>query len=609
LLDVATRSADLLVATFGPGRRSIWPGHQITEMGLAKLYRATGKREYLDLAKFLLDCRGGSGEYWQAHKPVLEQDEAVGHAVRASYMYAGMADVAAMTGDENYLRAIIRIWDNVVGRKLYITGGIGATGAGEAFGRDFQLPNMTAYAETCAAIGNVYWNHRLFLLLKDARHIDVLERTLYNGLLSGVSLDGKAFFYPNPLESTGQHARSPWFGVACCPGNMTRFIASVPGYLYASEGRDLYVNLYAAGTARVELEGTGVTVTQQTDYPWDGDVRLEIRPESETSFALKLRIPGWAREQAVPGNLYTFAASSPSEATIRINGERVDATANNAGYVTLSRAWRSGDVVEMSIPMPVRMVNSHPNVADNEGRVAIQRGPLVYCAEGADNGGSVRNLLLVEDAAVAAEPRADLLGGVTVVRASAQALAHRPQGGIERKPVEMTLIPYFAWANRGRGEMMVWIPNREENARPTPLPTLASRARVRASEGQNPAAINDLAKPLSATDQSVPFFHWWPKKGTLEWVEMTLDEESSVSEATVYWFDDTGRGECRVPQSWRLLYRDGEEWKPVSASTPFGTAEDSPNRIAFSPVETRQLRLEVQLQPRWSAGLYEWEVR
>ena len=317
LLDIAIRTADLLDQTFGPGKKSIWPGHQITEMGLAKLYRVTGEERYLKLAKFMLDERGPNPgektnprglEYNQAQQRVIDQTEPVGHAVRATYMYSGMADVAALTGDEAYVKAIDTIWANTVGRKLYITGGIGASGAGEAFGRHYELPNMTAYNETCASVGMDYWNHRLFLLHGDAKYIDVMERTLYNGLISGVALDGKTFFYPNPLESNGQHERSPWFGVACCPGNITRFLASVPGYVYAHKGDAVFVNLYAAGTAEIE---TGperkVTLVQDTRYPWDGTVRITVTPDRPRRFPINLRIPGWARNEVVPSDLYRFA--------------------------------------------------------------------------------------------------------------------------------------------------------------------------------------------------------------------------------------------------------------------------------------------------------------
>ena len=294
-----------------------------------------------------------------------------------------MADVAALTGDASYLKAVDAIWESVVGKKLYLTGGIGASGRGEAFGGEYELPNMTAYNETCAAIGNDYWNHRLFLLHGDAKYIDVMERTLYNGLISGVSLDGKSFFYPNPLESNGQHERSPWFGVACCPGNITRFLASVPGYVYALQGDTIFVNLFAKGTAEVTLQdGRKVTLSQETRYPWDGAVRLTVAPERPGSFALKVRIPGWARNEVVPSDLYRFADANAERAEMRVNGTPVAVTPTN-GYAEVRRAWTRGDVVELDLPMPVRRVLANDKVEADRGRAALQRGPIVYALEGA----------------------------------------------------------------------------------------------------------------------------------------------------------------------------------------------------------------------------------
>lgn len=607
LLNVATKSADLLVATFGPGKRAVAPGHQIVEMGLAKLYRVTGRVEYLDLAKFFLDCRGGGSDYSQDDKPVVDQSEAVGHAVRASYMYSGMADVAALTGDPSYLKAIDRIWDDVVAKKLYVTGGIGATGAGEAFGKAYELPNMSAYCETCAAIGNDYWNDRLFLLHKDAKYIDVLERTLYNGLLSGVSLEGKDFFYPNPLESIGQHQRSAWFGCACCPGNITRFIASVPGYFYAQQGSNLYVNLYAGGTADVAMDGgRRVQVVQKTDYPWSGDVKLTVNPAKPGRFAMNVRIPGWARNEAAPSDLFRFADRAPMP-TLSVNGKPVPMTVVK-GYVAVDRAWKKGDVVALSLPMPARRIVSSDKVLADQGRVAVQRGPVVFCAEGVDNGGKVRNLLLPDAAALTATRRPGLLGGVVTLTGTAQSLTAAADGSIVKAPKTVTMIPYYAWCNRGRNEMEVWLPNSEKTAKPTPLPTVSTRARIRASEGNDPKAINDGLEPGFMGDDSNPYFHWWPKKGTTEWVEMTLPEATTVSESTLYWFDDTGRGECRVPEGWKLLYKDGDAWKPVEDAT-YGVLKDQPNRTTFKPVKTTALRLEVKLQKDFAAGIWEWKAR
>jgi len=616
LLDVALRTAELLDQTFGPGKQSIFPGHQITEMGLVKLYRVTGDVRYLNLAKFLLDVRGpdgskGAGEkYNQSHQKVVEQDEAVGHAVRATYMYSGMADVAALTGDEAYVKALDRIWDNVVGKKLYVTGGIGSTSSGEAFGLNYELPNMSAYNETCAAIGNDYWNHRLFLLKADGRYIDVMERILYNGLLSGVSLDGKAYFYPNPLESAGQHQRSPWFGVACCPGNMTRFLASVPGYVYAHKDDTLYVNLFVASTADVKMDGGAVNLVQQTRYPWDGAVKITVRPAKSRSFALNVRVPGWARGEAVPSDLYRFADTSNEPVTLKVNGRAVP-VAVEKGYARIAREWAAGDVVELSLPMPVRRVAASPAVDADQGRVALQRGPLVFAAEWPDNpGGHVRNLLLADDAPLATEFRPSLLGGVQVVKSKAVTLSYDEQGQVQRGDVELTAIPYYAWANRGPGEMVVWIPNQPTSARPQPRPTLASNAKVVSSPaGHNLRAVNDQSEPKSSRDGTDSFFHWWPEKGTTEWVEYQFEGATPVSEVEVYWLDDTGSGESRVPASWRLLYEDGEAWKPVEAAGPYGVEKDRFNRVAFKPVTTSALRLEVSQQPQWSAGIQEWKLK
>ncbi len=360
LLDVAIKAADLLVATFGPGKRTTWPGHQITEMALVRLYRVTGTEAYLSLAKFLLDERGPGpypeGEranprglnYNQAHLKVVEQSEPVGHAVRAVYMYSGMADVAAVTGDEKMRAAGKRIWDYLIASKLYLTGGIGASGSGEAFGQPYELPNMTAYNETCASVGMDFWNHRLFLLEGDAKYIDVMERTLYNGLVSGVSLDGKTFFYPNPLESNGQHARQEWFGVACCPGNITRFMPSVPGYLYATRGDSVYVNLFAKGTANIDLPGGAITIEQDTRYPWDGAVEDDRRRRTQPrgAFAINVRIPGWARNEPVPSDLYVYTDEiDVPAASLRVNGSPVPMVLDK-GFVTVDRTWSRGDVID-----------------------------------------------------------------------------------------------------------------------------------------------------------------------------------------------------------------------------------------------------------------------
>jgi uncharacterized protein len=473
LLDVALRTADLLTSTFGPGKASIWPGHQIAEMGLAKLYRVTGDERYLALARFMLDRRGtdaAPGEdhvYNQAHIRVIDQTEAVGHAVRATYMYSGMADVAALTGDQSYIQAIDRIWQNVVGRKLYVTGGIGARHEGEAFGDDYELPNATAYNETCAAVGNDFWNHRLFLLHGDSRYIDVLERTLYNGLLSGVSLDGKAFFYPNPLESAGRYTRSPWFGVACCPGNITRFLASLAGYVYAQRADSIYVNLFIAGSADIAMaSGNKVQLVQATRYPWDGDVRITVRPQAPGPFALRIRVPGWAGNDAVPSDLYHFTTPVTTPVTLSVNGQNVALTTEQ-GYAVVTRPWQTGDVVWLHLPMPIRRVVASSEVSADRGRVALQRGPIVFAAEWPDNpGGHVLNLMLPDTEPLRAEFRPTLLNGVEVIAGHALAYSADATGTVTPRTQPFVAIPYYAWANRGPGEMSVWLADSEDTVRP-----------------------------------------------------------------------------------------------------------------------------------------------
>jgi uncharacterized protein len=619
LLDVALKSADLLTQTFGPGQQAIWPGHQITEMGLVKLYRVTGDDRYLDLAKFLLDVRAPDApktsnhpaQYNQSYKKVVEQTEAVGHAVRATYMYSGMADVAALTGDTEYVNAIDTIWGDVVGKKMYVTGGIGSRGAGEAFGNAYELPNMSAYNETCAAVGNDFWNQRLYLLHADAKYIDVMERTLYNGLLSGVSLDGKSFFYPNPLESKGQHKRQPWFGVACCPGNITRFLASLPGYVYAQQQDKLFINLFVASTADVKMEGgRAVKLIQETHYPWDGAVKITVNPDKRGSFTINVRIPGWAHNEAAPSDLYRFLDQVSEPVVLKVNSEPVPIKLDK-GYVSLNRNWKRGDVIELMLPMPVRRVVANEQVTADRGRVALQRGPLVYCAEWPDNpGGHVRNLMLHDEAKLAAEFKPDLLNGVTVIKGRAVGFVYDEDGKLQKRQQAFLAIPYYAWANRGPGEMAVWIPNNEANVTVPPPPTVASTSRVSVSErAHNPTAINDQSEPRSSRDNSDIYLHWWPEKGATEWVEYAFAKPAMVSETEIYWYDDTGRGECRVPASWRLLYRDGNEWKPVEAASAFGIEKDRFNKVSFKPVTTSGLRIEVTMQKEWSAGIQEWKVK
>ena len=470
LLNIALKNADLLDRVFGPGKNEDAPGHQVIEMGLVKLYRLTGDERYLNLAKFLLDTRGpGGNPYNQSHAKPYEQSEAVGHAVRATYMYSGMADIAALTGDQRYLKAIDRIWEDVVSKKLYLTGGIGATGHGEAFGRAYELPNETAYCETCAAIGNVYWNHRMFLFHGDGKYIDVLERTLYNGLISGVSLEGNRFFYPNPLASHGQHQRSPWFGCACCPGNIARFVASLPGYVYAQVDDRLYVNLFVQGTGTIKMDRGPVRILQQSNYPWEGQITLIVDPQEAGPFTICVRVPGWAQNAPVPSDLYHYLQTRPEMIGLKINGEATDFDIER-GYIHLERTWQTGDIIELDLPMPIRRVIANEKVEADLGRVALERGPLVYCAEWPDNDGQIFNLVLDDSQALQARHQADLLGGVTVIQGKATGLSYASDGKtLIRRQRNLTMIPYYAWAHRGQGEMAVWLARDESVAEP-PLP-------------------------------------------------------------------------------------------------------------------------------------------
>jgi DUF1680 family protein len=459
LLDVAIRNADLVAATFGPAGRHAIPGHEVIEVGLVKLFRVTGTRAYLDTAKFFIDQRGrphpdmqdypagpfamyNERPYKQDQAPFVDQTRAVGHAVRAVYLYMGAADVAALTGAPGYDAALDRLWADMTSKRMYLTGGIGARGTTESFGEDYELPNQRAYTETCAAVGNVLWGHRMFLLHGDGKYLDVLEQVLYNGFLSGVSLSGDRFFYQNPLESTGRAQRSEYFDVACCPANLARLMEQIPGLVYSTRGDEVLVNLYAASEARIPTAGGEVTIRQKTGYPWDGGVSLTIDVPRPRAFAIALRVPSWATGTALPGGLYRFLDPPAATVRLRVNG-RPQRVAVERGLATLTRTWKTGDVLELDLPMTPRRVTSDTHVADNVGKVAVQRGPIVYALEAIDNGGKALGVRLPAGP-LAHEFRPGLLDGVEVISAGA-----------------LTLVPYYAWNNRGAAEMAVWLPQQE----------------------------------------------------------------------------------------------------------------------------------------------------
>ena len=476
-LNIAKRYADCVIKEVGPkpGQATVVPGHQIAEMALARLYTLTGEQKYLDQAKYFLDYRGKTSIrdlYSQSDKPVVDQSEAWGHAVRAGYMFAGMADVAALTKDSSYIKAIDRIWNNIVSRKYYLTGGVGARHAGEAFGADYELPNMTAYNETCAAIAQVYLNERMFLLHGESKYIDCLERTLYNGVISGMSMDGGRFFYPNPLSSDGKYkfnadgttTRQPWFGCACCPSNLCRFIPSLPGYLYGVKDNNIYVNLFAGNTSTIKVGGKDVVLEETTEYPWDGDIKIVVKKNAAKGANLLVRIPGWVRNQVVPSDLYAYSDSEKPAYSVSVNGKPVDLDALDKGYVPVKNI-KKGDVIRIHFDMPVRTVVANKKVADDKGRVAVERGPLVYCAEAVDNQNEpvLRTVMskkpafsLVDSYSIAnTETQGAPAFTVKAIKTDAQIL-EETGNGVSVKNQQLTLIPYYAWNHRGADQMNVW---------------------------------------------------------------------------------------------------------------------------------------------------------
>jgi len=474
LLDVATRYANHIDSVFGPGKRDWVPGHEEVELALVKLYRATSDERFLKLSQWLLEERGrglGKGYTWnnkdwggvnyvQDNVPVRDISHIVGHAVRAMYLYSGMADVAALMNDTGYVRALERVSEHVTDRNMYLTGGIGPSGHNEGFTEDYDLPNLSAYCETCASVGMVFWNSRMNRLTGESKYVDILERSLYNGALDGLSLSGDRFFYENPLASDGTHKRAEWFGTACCPSNIARLVSSVGGYIYGRASDGIYVNLFVSSTTTLPLAGTDVKVSMATNYPWDGDVTIALHPKSQAKFNILVRIPGWAQNKPVPGSLYRFLDASDAQWALRVNGKPASYTMNK-GYAVVERTWKEGDSITLALPMPVRRVVSIDSVKANRNRVAIQRGPLVYCIENVDNNGYVNSAILPDNVSVAPEFRKDLLNGVVVLQADVPVVAASAGGqSVSMTTKRLTAIPYYAWCNRGSGEMQVWLPNK-----------------------------------------------------------------------------------------------------------------------------------------------------
>ena len=619
-LNVAIKNADLVCKTFGPNEGQIHRpgGHPIIEMALCKLYKVTGDKKYLEGARYFVEetgrCTDGHkpSEYSQDHMPILRQTEIVGHAVRAGYLYSGVADVAALTGDKAYFEALERIWENMSSKKLFITGGIGSRPQGEGFGPNYELFNHTAYCETCAAIANVYWNYRMFLATGESKYVDVCERALYNNVMSGVSLSGDRFFYDNVLESDGEHGRQRWFGCACCPGNITRFVASIPGYIYARQGKDIFVNLYAQGKATIG----NVELEQTTGYPWDGKVRIKVT-KGGGQFAIKLRVPSWLKTSPTNNDLYTYAdAAKPY--VVSVNGQRFDTEAN--GYVVVTRKWKKGDVIELDFPMDVRRIVANDNAEDDRGKVALERGPIVFCLEGMDQAdGKVFNKYILDSADITASYDANLLNGVVVLGGDAMEL--QQDGTV--KEVRFKAIPYSTWNNRGAQQMEVWVPNTPAKAVPTPGKTIASMAQTFSNRGpiQNDApetaptdswagGVNDQWEPKRSSDVSKPYYYWWLKFGSTEAISYQFDKEYEVGNVQVYWLDfDHYDGNFRTPEYWSLYYKDANgDWKEVEEHSPYTVMKDCYNSVDFKPVRTTGLKIIAKLRQGQSGGVLEWKV-
>ncbi len=479
-LNIALKNADLVCSVFGPDKKHVAPGHEVVEMGLVKLYRVTGNEKYLQTAKFFVEERGHykgydstsndewkNGIYWQDDKPVVDQTEAEGHAVRAGYLYSAMADVAALTGDVKLLNAVDTIWNNMVSKKIYVQGGAGAVGAGERYGANYELPNSTAYNETCAAIANVFWNERMFLLHGDSKYIDVLEKILYNGLISGVGLDGKSFFYTNAMQIKNSFThpdmepeRSGWFPCSCCPTNVVRLLPSVPGYIYAQKDDKLFVNLFISSNVSLSIQNKQVTIIQQNNYPWNGDLKFTVNPKTSFNFSLLIRVPGWAQNEAIPSDLYTYKNSSDKKTIITVNGKEVAYDIQN-GYAVIKRTWKKNDIINVNLPMEVREVVANNSVKNDIGKVALQRGPIMYCAEWVDNNGKAANIIIPAGATFTTEYKPGLLNGIEILKGNALAVTvDEKEQNVKTITQAFTAIPYYAWANRGKGEMMVWFPQK-----------------------------------------------------------------------------------------------------------------------------------------------------
>lgn len=607
LLDVALKSADLVCNTFGPGKLEKVPGHEEIEIGLVKLFQLTGQQRYLDMARFFLDKRGYGDAYMQNHLPVREQRQVEGHAVRACYLYTAMADVALLTHDTSYVQALNALWEDVVNGKVYFHGGIGSSQSNEGFTRAYDLPNFTAYAETCASIGFVMWNQRMFQLTGNSQYIDVLERTLYNALNSGLALSGDRFFYDNPMASLRNHERAGWFTCACCPTNIARFFPSLPGYIYAHWGNTIYVNLFVDSETTVEnvnsrLQMVPVNIRQQTNYPWDGEVNIHVNPEKPNTFELRVRIPAWARSDAFPGDLYSFSNKTNERVYFTLNGKDIAPEVRN-GYAVIQRKWHPNDVLTVRFPMEIFFAKSHPAVVANGGRQALQRGPLVYCIEGKDQEDPAIHSMWVDfTKPVSTRFEANLLGGVQTMSVAAT-LLQEPHGNIPtRKPLWLKAIPYYAWNNRGPDNMAVWLADNPGAAKIKPAPNLIEKASLTLPEGAKGKAayLQDRWIPTSSGDLESTFVQL-PSTDTLE-ILIQLPEAKKINDVHAYWF--TGRG-CQLPQSWTVAYLTDAGWQTPFHGGVGQIVENDWSKCHFDEITTTALKLIIVNTPGQASGLHE----
>ncbi len=610
LLTVAQKEADLLVKRYGPeSGRLGYGGHPELELALVKLAKATGDHRYFALAEKLVTTRGShffaqehntpaeeyDGTYWIDDVPITQHREIKGHAVRAAYLMSGATDVARETGNQPIEKMLDRVWSNAVNKRTFVTGGIGPSGSNEGFTVDYDLPNLSAYQETCASVAMAMWGYRMGLLHEDAKYFDAVENALYNAMLAGVSLSGDKFFYVNPLASLGNHHRQAWFDCACCPPNVLRTVATIGGYAYAQKDSDIFVNLYLPGSADFNINGHTTRFEVHGDYPWNGRIQIKPQVSESTKFGLHLRIPGWVRG-----------------ATLSINGKRETNPTITNGYFVSNRTWNKGDSVEVNLPMPVDRVAANPLVKEDQDKLAVRRGPLIYCAEAIDETVPMDQIVLPPDSKLKAEWKGDLLNGIVQINALGQAATNEDwnktlyQPVAESKPVNVKLVPYCYWDNRKAGAMAVWFPT-------VPPPAKVGGPEIKAkvtasyiSGNAQPDAINNGVEPKSSSEAANRLMHFWPHKGGSEWVAYTWEKPISVSSVKLYWFDDTGRGECRMPENWHIEALEGDSWVPIHATYP--VVKDQWCEAKFPSIKTKALRLVVTQKAGWASGIRQWKI-